>query len=191
MVAALVPALLGTAPAATPAARGATYDAKRASTWSNGQLAAQLTFSCVDVARWRTARSHAAAGIGGVTLLGTNPSTRLGTQLAKVRAAAPHGVAPFIASDEEGGSVQRLRRVIYRLPSAKTMGTWSDTRIARTAEAYGKRMRTLGVTMNLAPVADLAVRGYTWTTWAARSPAVPAALPRRTPRGCAGCSGPG
>ena len=66
---------------------------------------------------------------------------------------------PFLASDEEGGTVQRLREVIYRLPSARTMGSWRPARIRRTAEHYGVRMRELGVRMDLAPVADLAVRG--------------------------------
>ena len=66
---------------------------------------------------------------------------------------------PFVASDEEGGTVQRLREVIYPLPSARTMGGWSPARVRRTAHDYAVRMRRLGVRMDLAPVADLSVRG--------------------------------
>ena len=55
--------------------------------------------------------------------------------------------------------VQRLRRVIYRLPSAETMGTWRPARVRRTAHAYADRMRRLGVRMDLAPVADLELPG--------------------------------
>jgi beta-N-acetylhexosaminidase len=76
-----------------------------------------------------------------------------------VRDAARTPVLPFLASDEEGGTVQRLREVIYRLPSARTMGGWSPARVRRTAHDYAVRMRRLGVRMDLAPVADLSVRG--------------------------------
>jgi beta-N-acetylhexosaminidase len=39
------------------------------------------------------------------------------------------------------------------------MGGWSPARVRRTAHDYALRMRRLGVRMDLAPVADLAVRG--------------------------------
>jgi beta-N-acetylhexosaminidase len=127
-------------------------------TWGNRRLAAQLTFSCVDMADLRAARRHAAAGVGGITLLGDPPGD-LRRRLAGVRRAARTPVLPFVASDEEGGTVQRLRRAIYPLPSARTMGGWSPQRVRRTAHDYAKRMRRLGVRMDLGPVADLAVRG--------------------------------
>lgn len=142
---------------APPAAGAATDDP---ATWSNRRLAAQLTFSCVSANDLARARRHAAAGIGGITLLGNNAPADLRVKLARAGAAAPRGVRPFIASDEEGGAVQRLRHRIYRLPSAKTMGTWRSARVRATARDYGARMRALGVTMGFAPVADLAVPGY-------------------------------
>jgi beta-N-acetylhexosaminidase len=140
-------------PAAPPA-----YGGKDPAEWGNRRLAAQLTFSCVDMGDLRTARRHAAAGVGGITLLG-DPPRDLRRQLAGVRRAAPTQVRPFVASDEEGGTVQRLREVIYPLPSARTMGTWSPQRVRRTAQRYAERMRRLGVRMDLGPVADLAVPG--------------------------------
>src|SRR4029079_122396 len=60
---------------------------------------------------------------------------------------------------EAGGSLQALRRVLVRLPSARTMGGWRPARVRRTAHDYALRMRRLGVRMDLAPVADLAVPG--------------------------------
>lgn len=128
--------------------------------WGNRRLAAQLTFSCVDMGDLATARRHGAAGIGAIALLGADPPADLRRQLRRVRGSAPTRVLPFIASDEEGGLVQRLRRAIYPLPSAKRMGTWSPARVRRTARGYAERMRRLGVGMDLAPVADLAIPGY-------------------------------
>lgn len=156
IVAALaVGALLPALPAAA-----AGYSPGDPGSWPSRQLAAQLTHSCAPAGSPATARAHAAAGIGGIALLGNGASAALGEQLAQVRAAAPDGIAPLLASDEEGGSVQRLRHVIHPLPSAKTMGTWTDSRIEQTAHDYGVRMAQLGVRMGLAPVADLGVPGY-------------------------------
>jgi beta-N-acetylhexosaminidase len=104
---------------------------------------------------------HAAArGVGGVVLFG--PSTPgLARTLSRARAVgAPNVNAPLIASDEEGGRVQRLSALIYALPSAATMGHWSPARITETARRYGLRMRALGVTVVLGPDADLAIPGY-------------------------------
>jgi beta-N-acetylhexosaminidase len=130
--------------------------------WTIRRLAAQLVFSCVDLddlGDLGAARRQAAAGIGGITLLGSHPPRHLRARLAGVRRSARTAVLPFVASDEEGGTVQRLRDVIYRLPSARTMGGWGPARVRRTAHDYALRMRRLGVRMDLAPVADLAVPG--------------------------------
>jgi beta-N-acetylhexosaminidase len=135
------------------------YDARDPATWSAWQLAGQLTVSCVELDDVADAKRQAAAGIGGITLLGSRAPGNLAAQLAAADRRAPHGIAPFVMSDEEGGRVQRLRSAIYRLPSASTMGGWQASRVRATAREYGVRMRRLGVRMNLAPVADLAVRG--------------------------------
>jgi beta-N-acetylhexosaminidase len=144
--------------ASTPDAASA-YGGTDPSTWSDHRLAAQLVFSCVDLGDLDAARRQARAGIGGIVLLGSRPPSRLRARLAAVRDASRTAVLPFVASDEEGGTVQRLRDVIYPLPSARTMGGWSPARVRRTAHDYGVRMRRLGVRMDLAPVADLSVRG--------------------------------
>jgi beta-N-acetylhexosaminidase len=140
-------------------AHSASYDVHDPTTWSDRALAAQLTVSCVDVHDVRAARAQAQAGIGGITLLGSSPDRHLAARLGLARRAAPHDLAPFVMSDEEGGQVQRLRSAIYPLPSASTMGGWGVTRVRRTAQRYAARMRTLGVRMDLAPVADLTVQG--------------------------------
>jgi beta-N-acetylhexosaminidase len=141
------------------AATATSYVATDPATWSSAQLASQMAFIGVSANDMATARTLSARGVGGIILMGDTASTHLGSQLAKVRSMAPHGIPPFLGSDEEGGAVQRLRHVIYALPSAKTMGKWSPKRIRATALAYGKRMRRLGVLMDFAPVADLDVNG--------------------------------
>ena len=149
-------ALLVEAPAPTPVA----YDAGDPSTWSSGQLAAQLVFSCVHKNDLGRANEHAAAGVGGIVMLGRpTDGAALTGALAGVRGAAPHGIAPVLASDEEGGLVQRLKDVLGPLPSAQEMGRWPDEQIERTAHDYGVGMRGLGFGMALSPVADLDVPG--------------------------------
>lgn len=144
----------------TPAT--APYAGTDPAAWGNRRLAAQLTVSCVDLdARdgLTRARRHAAAGVGAITLLGSRPPADLRAELRAVRASARTPVLPFVASDEEGGAVQRLRPLIYPLPSAERMGAWRPGRVRRTAADYAARMRRLGVHLALAPVADLAVPG--------------------------------
>lgn len=141
-----------------PAAPARAAYANDPAAWTNGQLAAQLVMAGVPMSNLSTARTWVANGIGGIVLLGTPPSD-LGAQLASVRAAGP--VVPIVASDEEGGAVQRLARVIYALPSAESMGaTRTTTQVRSLATDYARRMRALGVDMDLAPVADLKVDGY-------------------------------
>ena len=154
----VVAAILAVA-VAVPATPGPAYEGRDPQQWGVQRLAAQLLFSCVDLGDLREARRHAALGIGGVALLGSEPPDRLRLRLHRVIDAARTPVLPFLASDEEGGTVQRLREVIYPLPSAQRMGQWRPERVRRAARAYADRMRRLGVRMDLAPVADLAVPG--------------------------------
>jgi beta-N-acetylhexosaminidase len=99
-------------------------------------------------------------GLGGIALVGFGASNNLKSQIERLRNLSPNGVRLVIASDEEGGWVQRLRRAIYTLPSATTMGAWSDKKIRATAKAYGLRMKALGVDIAFSPVADLNVPGF-------------------------------
>lgn len=126
---------------------------------SDRRLAAKVIFGCTDSRNTATQRSMARMGVGGIVLLGSNPPANLKTRLRSVQRASPNPNGVMIASDEEGGAVQRLAPLIYRLPPAETMGTWSDRRVRKKAKRYAARMRKLGVGMSLAPVADLRVRG--------------------------------
>lgn len=147
-------------PVLPPAPPPVPFDPGDPGTWENGPLAAQLVFSCVHAGNLGVAAQHAAAGLGGVVVMGRpTDAAGLTAALAGVTAAAPHGIAPMLASDEEGGKVQRLQALLGPLPSASVMGTWPDERIQQTAHDYAVRMRGLGVQMALSPVADLSAPG--------------------------------
>lgn len=127
--------------------------------WSNRRLAAQLVFCSVPATNPSAGRRFARMGVGGIVILGGGARSSIGSDLAAVLKAAPHGVKPFIASDEEGGQVQRLRDVVYPLPSARVQGGWSASKTRATAKDYGARLRKLHVSVVFGPVADLDVPG--------------------------------
>ncbi|TAL13194.1 MAG: glycoside hydrolase family 3 protein [Frankiales bacterium] len=150
----LLALLLPLVPAA-PAQAGPTGDPAG---WTDRQLAAQLVLAGYDMGRLADAETWVRNGIGGIVLFGTPPSD-LGSRLARLRATG--SVVPFVASDEEGGRVQRLRTLLGPLPSAEAMGaTRSAAQVRALAASYGTRMARLGVDLDLAPVADLGIRGY-------------------------------
>jgi beta-N-acetylhexosaminidase len=96
------------------------------------------------------------SGIGGVILLGNDAPAALGAQLHRLLALAPKGRVPLVMVDEEGGSVQRLVARLGEVPSARTMGaTMSPAAIEVLARGVGTRLRSLAITMDLAPVLDL------------------------------------
>src|SRR4051812_30576769 len=97
------------------------------------------------------------AGLGGVILFGTPPAD-LRVRLARLRAAG--SVVPLVASDEEGGQVQRLRSLLGAVPSAEYMGrSWATAQVRAVATSYGRELRGPGGDLDLAPVADLSVPG--------------------------------
>ena len=164
-------------PSATVTAAGSTAPPARASsipaptqpaavigqpdpaTWSTSRLAAVLVMTGAKMGDAAAIEHAATSGVAGVVIFGP-PSPNLARTLRSAAAAAPRGNSPLIASDEEGGQVQRLSSLIYPLPSAEEMGHWSPAQITTTARAYALRMRALGVNVALGPDADVAIPGY-------------------------------
>lgn len=60
---------------------------------------------------------------------------------------------PFLSIDQEGGLVDRLRRVIAPMPSANSVKNIEDIR--KLAEISAEVLRILGFNMNFAPVVDV------------------------------------
>jgi beta-N-acetylhexosaminidase len=125
-------------------------------TWTLERMAAQVVVVPVDQSNIAAATPAVAAGAGGVILFGGHTPQNLNTELATLVKQAPDGHPPAVMSDEEGGDVQRLRDVVDELGSARWMADHLSTaQIRETAKTLGANMKTLGVTMNLAPVLDL------------------------------------
>lgn len=68
----------------------------------------------------------------------------------------PDGLPLLLSMDQEGGVVQRLKVGVEVVPSAASVGATGDPAYARkVARQNGRALRELGVTMVLAPVADV------------------------------------
>ena len=106
--------------------------------------------------------AEASAGVGGFVLFGqppagSGPEIRAGLSALLGDASAAGRVPPWMSTDEEGGYVARLADVIGPLPSARQMAAqWSAAQVQATLAAQGSAMRSLGISMDLAPVLDTA-----------------------------------
>lgn len=71
--------------------------------------------------------------------------------------AADAGGELTVSVDEEGGQVQRLGEIIGDLPSARELtDTLSPEEVRGVFAEHGRKMHDLGITMDFAPVVDLA-----------------------------------
>jgi beta-N-acetylhexosaminidase len=76
-----------------------------------------------------------------------------GLQAAALRVSQ---VGFFVAVDQEGGSVQRVPFDVPAVPSARSLGAQSTPHdAARLATATAEGLLSLGINLNLAPVADV------------------------------------
>ena len=65
-------------------------------------------------------------------------------------------VPPFVAVDQEGGDVNRLRGLTRPLPSQKKIaGTLSLDEASKLYSAQARQMKNLGIHLNLAPVVEV------------------------------------
>ncbi len=93
---------------------------------------------------------------GGICLFSRNIKTASQTRklLDDAREILP--VEPFLALDQEGGLVDRLRRIITPMPSVKTITENKNPECVRKlAGITAEIVRILGFNMNFAPVVDV------------------------------------
>jgi len=114
---------------------------------------------------WTTGpQSHALVdelAVGGIILMDRNIGTPAATaaQIAALQdRARAKGLPPlFVAVDQEGGRVQRLRPPHYtRRPAQREIGSAGSVDGARAAaRSLGEELRSLGFNWNFAPVLDV------------------------------------
>ncbi|HXL82161.1 MAG TPA: glycoside hydrolase family 3 N-terminal domain-containing protein [Pyrinomonadaceae bacterium] len=93
---------------------------------------------------------------GGVIIFGRNVATpqQLRDLLDGVRKLLP--VAPLLGVDQEGGLVDRLRKIFTPMPSARTIREHGDLAGARgLGRITGEVLRLLGFNMTFAPVMSI------------------------------------
>src|ERR1043166_7482515 len=93
---------------------------------------------------------------GGVIIFGRNVAgaEQLRTLLDGVRDLVP--TPPLFGIDQEGGLVDRLRRIFTPMPSARTIRQHGDLAAARLlGRVTGEVLRMLGFTINFAPVMSI------------------------------------
>ncbi|MFI5272896.1 MAG: glycoside hydrolase family 3 protein [Ktedonobacterales bacterium] len=99
--------------------------------------------------------------VGGVILFSRNcrHPAQIATLTAALQAAARaagHPAPLMIATDQENGLVQRLGDGVTPFPGNMALGATSSAELTEAvAEATGAELRALGITMNLAPDADV------------------------------------
>lgn len=154
----VVAASLGTL--ATPAWGGSAASrctpAAAIARWPVRRLAAQTIVVPVLESAVSAVTAEVREGAGGVVLFGSEAPATLPQAIRALVAAAPANTAPFVMADEEGGAVQRLPNLVGSLPSPRALGSVDTAAtIRRLATGLGRRLRAAGVTMDLAPVADV------------------------------------
>lgn len=139
------------APTTNPLAPTTTKVADCAETLPASAQAGQLLM--VMVTAPGLAKEAITTGTAGGFGLKGRQSSSVKTEIQAAISKAP--VEAFVASDEEGGTVQRLRAALGELPSAATMAKGTTQDAAKTVGDYAKKMVAAGVNMNFAPVADV------------------------------------
>lgn len=95
--------------------------------------------------------------VGSVILDGTSQLSVGQTAgiTAQVQQQAPAPVGLFVATDQEGGQVQRLQGPGFSaIPSALQQGQQSPATLRANAELWGSQLRAAGVNVDLGPVLD-------------------------------------
>lgn len=99
--------------------------------------------------------------MGGIIFFDRNLETRaqaksFAADLNKVTAGK---VPLFVAIDEEGGRVSRMKHEITPPPSQEEIGSSGDSSLAyRYANSVAQDLKSIGVNVNFAPVADVGTR---------------------------------
>lgn len=105
-----------------------------------------------------THRALSSLPFAGFILFARNVSTLEQTRALTDRLRALASPEPIVATDQEGGRIARLRTGVAPLPPMMALGATRDERLAeRAGEQTAYDLRRAGVTLDFAPVVDLAL----------------------------------
>ncbi|MCH4166133.1 MAG: beta-N-acetylhexosaminidase [Megasphaera sp.] len=115
-----------------------------------------LTPSLDQDASWQLSQFH----LGNVILFDRNMESpeQVKRLTGKIRQQIEKqsGVMPFIALDQEGGKVLRMRSAFPAVPSEAAIGQGGDPAAAKKwAVTTGTQLKNMGINVNFAPVVDL------------------------------------
>ena len=123
------------------------------------EQAAQLIMTGIDASGMTSAQKAVVQQkSGSVFLMGSSGSlAHTRSAMSAVNTAGTvKGIKPLIAADQEGGQIQRLKGPGFdRIPAATVQGTWSSSKLTAQAQLWGGQLKQAGVTVDLAPVADV------------------------------------
>jgi beta-N-acetylhexosaminidase len=141
----------GTAPTSTTSPPNPSH-------WTEAALLAQLVMVGGEYSDPGASAQDLVEGAGGLVFLGqpaagTGPSLR--SEMTSLLTSA--SVPPFMATDEEGGEIERLSNIVGALPWPRQMAEqWTPAQVTEQVAAVARGMRALGMNMDLAPVLDTA-----------------------------------
>ena len=97
-----------------------------------------------------------AHGVGSVILTGNSTLSTAATAAITARLQQrASGARLFMATDQEGGQVRRLRGPGFSaMPSALVQGVLAPATLQSEAKTWGGQLRAAGINLDLAPVAD-------------------------------------
>ena len=146
-------------PATTSTSAPACSNATVLAGWPLARRAALLLVAPILNFDMSSAHVAASDGAGGVLFLGgATPPAGLASRLRAAFAGAA-GPPPLAMADQEGGGIQRLTPPVTSIPWPRTMAaTMTAQQVQQLASQVGAGMASLGVRMDLAPVADVDAR---------------------------------
>ena len=96
--------------------------------------------------------------LDGTSQAGVGPIRAITDQL---QSQAPKGVGLFVATDQEGGEVQRLQGPGFtNIVSAVQQGSIPPATLQGYAQGWGQQLKAAGVNIDLAPVFDTVPAGF-------------------------------
>ena len=148
-----------------------------AAPWSVAQSLNQLLMVYGQFSNLAASAPYATQGVGGFVFFNTPQECsgsviQAGIAALNADATRAGQVVPWMSTDEEGGTVQRLACVIGvgGLPSARQMAAqWTTSQVQANLAAHGAAMRSLGITMDLAPVMDTSPANWPYNDESDRS----------------------